>query len=443
MIEEIRLPEISENIDTAEVVDILVAEGDAVEEEQTIVELETQKAIFEVPSPVAGTIKQILVKVDDTVKVGQVIAKVETEKKKKGKKEQEQEEGKAETELREKEATKEKDTAETGKKEKVEKQKDEEKKEEKESAPETAKQTAVQKSEKPVPASPSVRRFAREIGADIRQVKGSGPHGRISVDDVKSYSKKTRGETSTEYSLPDFTQWGEVHREKMTRVRKLTAEYTAASWQAIPLVTQFDKADVTDLEKFRKKHSRSVEQAGGKLTITAILIKIAARGLKIAPRFNASLDMNTKEIIYKSYTHIGVAVDTPRGLLVPVIRDADQKSLTEISVELTDLAERTRNKKVKPDELEGGNFTISNLGGIGGTYFTPIVYAPQVSILGVGRARQEPVYEDGTWVPHWLMPLALSYDHRILDGADGIRFLRLISESLENPLRLFLEGEMT
>ncbi len=453
MIKEIRLPEISEDIDTAEVVNILVSEGDTVEKEQGIVEMETQKAIFEVPSPEAGKINKILVKKDDTVKVGDVIAKIEisessgekkpAEENKEARQEEEkeapgqEESGKEEPE-KEETPEQEEEPEEEETPEEEEPEEEETKSREEKTEPVREKKEESPEKEQLVPAAPSVRRFAREIGVDIADVPGSGPHDRISREDVKAYAKKTRRQETSDVTLPDFSRWGEIRQEKMSRVREIIADHTAASWKSIPTVTQFDKADISNLRQFREKYAGSIEKEGGKLTITAILVKIVAQALKISPRFNASLDMEKKQIIFKSYINIGVAVDTDRGLLVPVIKHADRKTLTRISVELTDLAERTRNKRIKPDELQGSNFTISNLGGIGGTYFTPIVYAPQVAILGVGQADQEPVYRNSGWEPRLKIPLALSYDHRIIDGADGIRFLNVISESLENPMRLFL-----
>lgn len=220
----------------------------------------------------------------------------------------------------------------------------------------------------------------------------------------------------------------------MDTIRKITARSMAGSWQSIPHVFQFDKADVTELEKFRKDYSKYVEKQGAKLTFTAILLKLTATALRKFPKFNASVDMKNEEIIYKDYVHIGVAVDTDRGLLVPVIRDADKKSITELSIELNEMAEKARNKKIKPDELQGANFTISNLGGIGGTNFTPIVNRPAVAILGVSRSQTEPVFIDGEFKPRMMLPLSLSYDHRLIDGADGARFLRWLCEAMQNPL---------
>lgn len=226
----------------------------------------------------------------------------------------------------------------------------------------------------------------------------------------------------------------------MSGIRRATAENLSQTWATVPQVTQFDKADVTDLENLRKRYSPRVEAEGGKLTVTAILLKVVAGALKKFPQFNTSVDMAAREIIYKKYVHIGIAVDTEHGLMVPVIRDVDKKNIIELSVELGEIASKTRARKLKVDDMQGGCFTISNLGGIGGTGFTPIVNAPEVAILGVARTQIEAVYRDGTFVPRQMLPLALTYDHRVIDGADGIRFLRWIVEALENPFLLSLEG---
>lgn len=293
------------------------------------------------------------------------------------------------------------------------------------------------------PAAPSVRRLARELGVDIAQVRGTGERGRISVEDIKSHAKALLsggGLAAPAAALPDFTRWGAVRREPMSKVRRITAQAMTQAWLAAPRVTQYDKADVTDLEAFRKRHARRVEAAGGKLTMTAILLKVAAGALRAFPQFNASLDPAQEEIVFKEYVHVGVAVDTDRGLLVPVVRDVERKNITRLASELADLAERARTKRITPDEMEGGTFTISNLGGIGGTAFSPIVYWPQVAILGVSRSEMQPVWRDGQFVPRLVLPLSLSYDHRLIDGADAARFLRWICEALEEPLILALEG---
>lgn len=300
----------------------------------------------------------------------------------------------------------------------------------------------------PAPAAPSVRRLARELGVDINAVPGSGQGGRISQGDVKTYVKSamsgsgapvsTGGAGIAHRALPDFSKWGEIVKEPMSRVRRLTADSMTYAWTTVPQVTQFDKANITELEAFRKKQAPKIEKAGGQLTITAILLKVISIALEKFPQFNASIDMIGQEVIYKKYFNIGIAVDTDRGLLVPVVKGVDKKSLKDLAIELSKIAEKTREKKITPEEMDGGNFTISNLGGIGGTNFTPIVYAPQVAILGVSRASIEPVHKDGEFVPGFVMPLTLTYDHRIIDGADAARFLRWVCEALENPFTMLL-----
>jgi pyruvate dehydrogenase E2 component (dihydrolipoamide acetyltransferase) len=464
MIKEIKLPEIADNVTTAIVLEILVNTGDKVEKDNSLAEMESDKATFELPSDVSGVVKEIKVSVGDEVNVGQVMFIIDTSAD--GEKEEEKK-GKEDT-RKEDDTPKEEDEAGRGdksRKEEKEPGSDDRgaQKEEKEEKPdrrdesrasatdqtdkvsaETAppaddKKKAASKPTNDIPAAPSVRRLAREIGVDITQVPPGGPESRVTIEDVKAFAKKrmekpgSRGIADT-YELPDFSKWGDVRREKMDSIRKITARAMAESWQTIPHVFQFDKADIGELEKFRLKYTKQVEKEGAKLTLTAILLKLTAMALKTFPRFNASLDLENEEIIYKDYINIGVAVDTDRGLLVPVIRDAGKKSIFELSIELNELAEKARKKKIMPDDLQGGNFAISNLGGIGGTNFTPIVYRPNVAILGVSRAQTEPVYIDGEFKPRLMLPLSLSYDHRVIDGADGARFLRWLCEALENPL---------
>ena len=299
----------------------------------------------------------------------------------------------------------------------------------------------------PAPAAPSVRRMARELGVDVNQVNGSGPGGRISVEDVKEHTKRllsagAGGGTTRAQPLPDFSRFGQVERQPMRAVRRKTAEHLSAAWATIPHVTQCDLADITGLEELRKKFTAKVEAAGGNLTVTAIALKVVAAALRVFPQFNASVDMSADEIVLKKYINIGIAVDTDRGLLVPVIRDVDKKNIVQLSVELSQLSEKARTRKITAEEMQGGCFSISNLGGIGGTYFTPIVNAPEVAILGISRARMEPVYqkESGQFTPRFMLPLSLSYDHRVIDGADGIRFLRWVAEALEQPFLLALQG---
>lgn len=445
MIQDVKLPEISENVESGNVISILVSEGDSIQEDQTILEIETDKASVEVPSTAAGTVEEILVSEGDDVKVGAVIARVETAGS-----------GNAEeTQAPDKEAPSEEETSEkqSSNAETAEKESDESE------SQDSAAATAGEGTEIPpsaggnVPASPSTRRLAREIGVDITQVSGTGPGGRVTVDDVKRTSRESKGSSrggaptaagggmSSAFTLPDFSKWGATRREKLSNVRRITGENTQSAWQTIPHVTQFDEADVTELEAFRKKFSRKAEKDGVKLTVTSILMKVVARALRKFPRVNSSLDAEAGEIVYKDFINISVAADTERGLLIPVLRNVDKKSIMSLSAELGDLTNRARNKQIKPAEMEGGTFTISNLGGIGGTGFTPVVFPPQVAIMGVARAETKPVWQDGEFVPRLMLPVSLSYDHRVVDGADGARFLRWVCQSLEQPLFMELEGD--
>ncbi|MFZ0813889.1 MAG: 2-oxo acid dehydrogenase subunit E2, partial [Candidatus Sulfotelmatobacter sp.] len=303
-----------------------------------------------------------------------------------------------------------------------------------------------------VPAAPHTRRLAREIGVDIYEVKGTGPGGRISEDDVKAHAKALVTAVATaaqaparaghfvEPKLPDFAKWGKIERVSMRGVRRKTAEHLAESWNIIPHVTQNDRADITELEQLRARFAPKAEQAGGKMTVTAIALKVCAAALKVFPQFNATIDMEKEEIIYKQYIHIGVAADTDRGLLVPVIRDVDKKNIVELAVELSQLSQKARDKKITLADMEGGTFTITNLGGIGGTGFTPIVNHPEVAILGLSRSRMEPEWIGGKFEPRLILPLSLSYDHRLIDGADAARFLRWVAEAFEQPFLLSVQG---
>ncbi len=433
MVKEIKLPEVGENVESGEIAKLLVSVGNVVDLEQPVLEFETDKAVVDVPSPYTGKITEIFVAVGDRVKIGDLLMKVETENMKSPVPVTEEE---AVIPLTK--AVEEFPAPEAG---------------------ETLPGTEVVAAEKPqvsaapeilrevAPASPSVRRFARELGVEIDYVSGSGPGGRITLDDVKAFTKllvsgekKPAGSGLFFETLPEFSRFGEIDTQPMSTVRKKTAEHLSYAWATIPHVTQFDKADITDLEKMRKQYSAAVENAGGKLTMTAILLKIVAAALKLFPQFNASVDMERKRIIFKKYFNIGVAVDTGRGLLVPVIRQVDRKNIRELSIELTALAEKARNRKLSPDDLQGGNFSVSNLGGIGGTYFTPVVNAPEVAVLGVSRSSMQPVYNDGQFQPKLMLPLSLSYDHRIIDGADAVRFLRWVVEALEKPFLILLAG---
>ena len=456
MIVDFKLPHLGENITSADIIKVLVKEGDKVEVDQIIVEIETDKATIEVPSEVSGIIKKVHVKEGTKAKVGEPLISVEVSEEDKSQVDK-SEKVKEESTVEQVQSTPQTDfsAAIENKQTKVE------------STPlqSEIKGTVKEHTHMPqvidipkdvvrtiVPAAPSVRRFAREIGIDITQVRGSGPKGRITIDDVKAYAKLLNEQIQkggivpgvqigiSKEPLPDFSKWGEIERLPMSNVRRKTAEHLSYAWNTVPHVTQFDKADITEVEKFRKQYGNKVETAGGKLTVTAILLKVVASALKMFPQFNSSVDMEKNEIIYKKYINIGVAVDTEKGLLVPVIKDVDKKNITQLSVELSEISRKARDKKLSLEEMQGGCFTISNLGGIGGTYFTPIVNTPEVAILGVSKSVVEPVYIDGEFKPRLMLPLSLSYDHRIIDGADAIRFLRWIVNALENPLLIFLEG---
>ncbi len=459
MIVEVRLPEISENVDSGDVTKVLVAAGDTVAVDQPLIELETEKAVFEVPSTAAGVIAEINLKPGDSVKVGGVIAKINTDAKASADRSTpapppKQSEAPKSTPVpastpRESPAWAPRSSEPTpprGVESPVE-----------EPTADAIRNTVVavaQESGSPPAASPTVRRLARELGVDINQVRGSGPSGRISSEDVQSFAKAIiSGATGggarvapgaapaiTARALPDFARYGEIERAPMSKIRALTAQNLSYAWNSVPHVTQHDDADITVLEAARKKHAASVEAAGGKLTMTSILVKVCAAALKRFPDFNASIDAARGEIVYKKYVNIGIAVDTERGLLVPVLRDVDRKNLVVLSVEVTQLAEKARAKRIMPDDMEGGNFTISNLGGIGGTSFTPIVNAPEVAILGVSRSTTQPVFSKGSFEPRLILPLSLSYDHRLIDGAAAARFLRWVCEALEDPILLALEG---
>lgn len=445
---DFKIPELGENIKSALVVKVLVKVGDTVEIDQPVLEVETDKATIEIPSDVNGKVTVVNVNEGDNITIGQVIFSVENT------------ENIAPVEV----TAPAKETVATVSEEKtIEPVVEEAPKPEmtEPAKPEVAiiateaPKTIIPVENQPpillnaAPAAPSVRRLAREIGVDVNQVKGTGIGGRILLDDVKAYSKvlhQQQGEMQHirveqhQEPLPDFTKFGEVERQSMSNIRYKTAEHLSYAWHTIPHVTQFDKADITALEEFRKSYAKTADKQGVKLTVTAILVKIIASALKKFPQFNASVDMQTKEIIYKKYFNIGIAVDTEFGLIVPVIKNADQMNVIEISREMNALAEKARNKKAGIADMQGGCFTITNLGGIGGTAFTPIINAPEVAILGVSRGNTEPVYIDGKFEPRLMLPLSLSYDHRVIDGADGIRFLRWVIDAIENPMKFIIEG---
>ncbi len=431
------LPELGENIEFGKVTKVMVAVGDTVAADQPVVELETDKAVVEVPCPVAGTIVEMHAQEGMDLPVGAVILVIVERAPATGKSSEAASPDKSEAKIAA--PAQEKEPVATPPKAPP--------------VPVASPQTALLASPplqtaggRRAAASPSVRRLAREIAVDLALVRASSPTGRISLKDVKDFARLGNGASqgggaaAAPAALPDFSKWGPVRREEMSGVRRTTATRMAAAWATIPHVTQNDEADGTRLEAIRKKYGKKAEAQGGKLTVTAILVKLLAAALKQFPQFNSSLDVAKNEIVYKEYFNVGVAVDTDRGLLVPVIRDVDRKNVIEISVELSDLAQRARERKLKLDEMQGGCITLTNLGGIGGTGFSPIVNPPEVAILGVSRSNVKPVFEDGAFVPRTMVPLSLSFDHRVIDGAAAARFTRWLCEALEEPFLPLLEG---
>jgi pyruvate dehydrogenase E2 component (dihydrolipoamide acetyltransferase) len=405
---DIKLPVLGEGVDSATVLKIMIKPGDTVSKDQAIMELETEKAAVDLPASESGKVKEILVKAGDTVKVGQTLVTLEGGEEPK--------------------------KAETPEEPPKEEKKPEPKKAEEQPAPKPEPEPKPTPTPKePSPAAPSLRRKARELGVDINAVKGTGPEGRITEDDIRNYARSiilnasVSDARATSSDLPDFSRWGDTERRALTPLRLKIAEHVEDSWSSIPHVTQFDTADITELDKIRKNH---------KLSLTAIVMKIASAALKTFPQFNASLDMTTGDMILKKYVHIGIAVDTEHGLLVPVIRDVDKKGIAALSTELADTAEKARSRKLAIEDMQGSSFTITNLGSIGGAHFTPIINSPDVAILGLSRATQQAVFIDGQFQPRLMLPLSLSYDHRAVDGADGARFLRWIAQALESPLMM-------
>ena len=434
MSEEIVLPELGDGIETGDVVNILVSKGDDVTKDSVLMELETDKAVIEFPSPRAGKIESIRVKKGDTVKVGQVLFTLEisdssSEKTKTdNKEEQKPKQAKKTKEDKKPPDGEDRDTPISGEQED---------------------QSSLPVDEKPegnmIPAGPAARRLARDLGIDLSMVKGTARGGRISPEDVKAHAKQLLRSGSFPggapvVELPDFSQWGPIETKPLSSLRRKIAENLSSAWPSIPLVTQFDEADITELENMRQKNLEYVEQKGGKLTITVFVLKAVVAALKALPQFNSSLDMTHKELIYKKYFNVGVAVDTPSGLIVPVLKNVDQKSFTELAIELTELSGKARDRKVSLEELRGGNISISNLGGIGGTGFTPLINPPEVAVVGLSRSKRVPVWKHDKVQPRLILPFSVSYDHRVIDGADGVRFSRLIAHELETYQELLLEG---
>ena len=449
MLQEVKVPEVAENVTEGKVVSILVEVGDEIEADQSLLELETEKAVVAIPAPFAGVVREIKVGEGDTVAVGDVIVVLETDAKAARAEAVEPQEEVEEPESRAgREGRAEAEEVEEAAEGEPEEEPEEPVKPQTEPQPAAAPRARETGPETVAPASPSVRRLARELGADIHAIAGTGPTGRITAQDVRDHVKRIvqsaeRGAApawSGGAELPDFSPWGKTRTEPLSRVREITAEVMTRAWTTIPQVTQRDRADITNLEEFWLSYNHRLPEGAVRLSLTAVLLKVCATALRTFPRFNTSLDVRNRSLVYKEYVDIGVAVDTDRGLLVPVVRGVDAKGIAELSAELAELAAAARNKTIQLRQMEGGNFSISNLGGVGGTSFDPIVYPPQVAILGASRASTEAVHREGRFEPRLLLPLALSYDHRVIDGADGARFLRWICEALEQPWLLVTKG---
>ena len=428
---EISVPDIGDFKDV-DVIEVLVKAGDVVQPEQSLITVESDKATMEIPSPAAGVVKELRIKAGDKVSKGSLIllldatAGAPTTAPKKSP----EPVAAAPAPARAVPAA---PVVPIGR-------------------PEPAPRDVARTPDSVPHASPSVRKFARDLGVDLQRVRGSGPKGRITQADVQEFVKGVmRGAASVgptarggltldlpEWPQVDFAKFGPIETKPLSRIRKLSGGFLHRNWVSIPHVTQHDEADITELEAFRKENAQVAEKGGFKLTMLAFLVKASVNALKEFPEFNASLDKTGDNLIVKKYYHIGVAVDTPDGLLVPVIKDADRKGVFDLAKELAEVSRAAREKKLKPDAMRGGTFSISSLGGIGGTSFTPIINAPEVALLGVARSQMRPVFKDGAFVPRLMLPLSLAYDHRVIDGAAGARFTTYLASVLSDIRRTLL-----
>ena len=418
---EFKLPELGENIESADVVKVLVGEGDAVESGQTLVELETDKAVIEVPSPESGRIAALHVKPGQRIEVGAPIVTIDGPdgNQEPGPSAEADEPSPVEAPA----ATETRDAAPAHA----------------EPVVPTPAPAASDASAGLLPAGPATRRLARELGVDLREVAATTAGRRITKEDVQSFIRHRVSCPNPGVMapvLPDFAKWGPVRREPLARISQTIAENMSVSWSIVPHVTQVDQADVTELEALRRRHAQSAAGSSPKITVTILLLKALAHALREQPKFNSTLDLQAGELILKEHYHVGVAVDTEHGLLVPVVRDVDRKGVGELAAEVAELSAKARERKLTLEQMQGGTFTLSNLGGIGGMFFTPIVYHPQVAVLGVARTKREPVLVDGRLENRLMLPLCLSYDHRVIDGAAGARFTRRLAEILADPLQL-------
>ena len=431
---DVKLPRLAEGVDSGVVVSILVSEGQEIKKDQPFIELETQKAVGSIPSPESGTISKIHVKEGMEVAVGQLLISISTDKESVVAKPLTGEQAGAPTAVERPAQTRSPTSPMSA---------------DARFAPQAEDYRYESKSGAAPPASPSIRKIAGDLSIDLTRVKGSEAGGRIVLSDVRAYIQrlqqrsleeaKDRPDTGSQPAPPapqsesiDFAKWGPIRRERMSPLRRTVSRRMVESWTTIPKINQFDDADITNLLTLRKKHASAYEKKGSHLTLTSFLLRIVGNALQKYPRANASIEESTSELIYKDYFHVGVAVDTEGGLIVPVLRDVDKKTLFDLSKELHELTEKTRQRKVSLEELQGGTFTISNQGSIGGNHFTPIIYAPQVAILGVGQGKPKPIVVGEEIAIRTMLPLCLAYDHRVLDGADAVRFLKEIITGLEN-----------
>ena len=419
MIKDLELPDLGEGIDGAEISEIPVSVGDEITKDQTILILESDKASMEIPSDFTGTLKEILVSTGDEVSTGQLLMKIDSSDESSDQDKKEDETDKTAGSSESKSEVEDSDLGNT--------------------ASTQAPKLDLNLSSDGIFASPGVRRLARELQINLSHINGTGEKNRITKDDLNNYILRQMASSSGS-SMPtpivqeDFSQWGEIENQKLTKIKRITGKRLQAAWQTIPHVTQFDEADITDLDTYRKKLKEKLLKDGIKVTFLPFLIKALTHVLKEMPEFNSSLDSSSTNLVIKKYINIGIAVDTPTGLVVPVISNADQKSISDLSIELVDISNRARNKKLKPAELKGGTFTISSLGGIGGSFFTPIINPPEVAIIGVSQSVWKNTFNRNEKKSElkYIMPFSLSYDHRIIDGAAGARFTKRFKEILDD-----------
>jgi pyruvate dehydrogenase E2 component (dihydrolipoamide acetyltransferase) len=444
----VELPFLAEGVEGGDVVQVLVHEGDQVTEGQSLIELETEKATVPVPAPAAGKVERLLVRQGDHVKVGQAIVELDGEEVKPAKTSAPErpavvpapqpapteEAAHAKSVERRDKQQAESSAARQPDKEPAAK--------EPESSEDQTVSTGSPSTGSAIAASPSVRRLARELGVDLAQVHGSEAGGRITAEDVKTFvrerTRRSGAPGGGDGGGVFTTMYGNERREALPSLRRKIAANMTQAWTTIPHVHQFQDADITDLLELHKRYAPEFKKKGATLTLSSLFLKAVVHALKLYPQLNATLDLTNGEVIYKDYYNIGVAVDTPAGLIVPVIHRVDRKDLLQVSLELADLAERTRKREVKLEELRGATFTVSNMGGLGAGPFTPIISPPQVGILGVGKARTMPVYRDGQFVPRRMLQLCVAYDHRLVDGAVGARFTNEIVKVLEDFQAMFL-----